>query len=1438
MVRSTGGAARRWGPMLALLVSLATGVALVGASPPAQADALVSIAIQPTCVATGGGGVQFTVVPTQTGVGFTYQWKFNNGMGWGNVTDGTNMFANTVVTGSQSATLSLSTVTPAVDGTQFKVVVTGYTLGPVGSVESDVVAAVAPSVITINTQPSSTSGPPGGNASLSVAASGGSGPLTYQWQYEWFQSAVTTWSPVSSTSTPGVATVSGLGTAHLTLTGLDGLVAYIVFRVTVTDGSSGLAVSGNAFVTIGAAAAPNITVQPAPTTRPVGGSAQFGVTAAPDASDTTGTLSYQWQGQAPGSTTWGNVVNGSQPAGPGITTSATGATTATLSISGLAVLYDKSRFRVVITSSTGGTVTSDPATLSLVRYIVSGPDNDGAGVDGSATFTVVTDKAVNSYEWQYAEPGQADASVVWHGLTDGISLSSADVGITDDSTLTSNSSTLTFTKLPAALNQTRIRVRVTDSTDPLAPTVASGEVLLSVGTAPVIASAVVREPRVVVGGIAHLDATLVTAPVSLPVTWTWQVFEPKTNSNLTALSAPFGWRNLRNGFEPSIGTVSGAKTPTLTLGNLKSVGTLPPAGGTQLSASTLRMPGSQGAPGNPVITTIANRIYRVIVANGVGADVSNGIPLAIGVLPTISTDPTAQTAVDGSASFTTTVTGDPAPTVRWQFRPNGSANWENVDNNGTTVTGATSTTLVLSGLTAVRNQYQYRVVVTNTLGETASSNAAILTVTPLALTITNPVDVIAARVTPMSPTAHATITAITGGDPVATNVIWQWRIPGPTAPWQPLSALDAGVIATPLLANPVAPLLTSVATLGLTGLTPAQNGYRFRGIASRPGGTANDTATSDSMTLTVGTAPTTSNPSDTTAFGGIAQFSVNVTGVPDPTVVWEVSPTGVGNWTTQPGGTVSNGVATLSLTGLTAAQNGYFYHAVVTNTEDSKTSNSAILTVGAAPTVTDPGNAIASNGVATFNVTVGGTPVPKAVAWQQLAPTTGAIWESAGTSQVSGNATTLSLTGLTLDKNGYRYRAMVMNSSGSATSDSASLTVGSVPTVTDPLNRTAVGGSATFTVTVTGDPTPTVVWQRRSPTGSTWATVSGGTVVAGVPTLVLNGLDSASNGYRYRAVASSPRGSATSDSALLTVGAAPTVSNPANMAATGTTASTSVIVAGDSATTVQWQVLVPGGSWTNLVGQTSAVLNLTALTSGANGNRYRAVVTNTIGSAVSDSALLTIGSAPDVSNPAAQTAANHAATFTVTATGTPTPTVKWQVLVPATAPATGARWADVTLNANAVAAFSGGSATLNLLGLSSTSAGYRYRAVASNGIDPAAVSDSALLSVPTAAPSFTTNPTAVSGAPGGSATFTVTVAGEPTPTVQWQALAPTSGAQWTNVSEGQAVGAFASGTTSNTLVLTALTTARTGYRYRAMATNGITPAATSTNAVLTVSSAG
>ena len=93
---------------------------------------------------------------------------------------------------------------------------------------------------------------------------------------------------------------------------------------------------------------------------------------------------------------------------------------------------------------------------------------------------------------------------------------------------------------------------------------------------------------------------------------------------------------------------------------------------------------------------------------------------------------------------------------------------------------------------------------------------------------------------------------------------------------------------------------------------------------------------------------------------------------------------------------------------------------------------------------------------------------------------------------------------------------------------------------TQPQDQSVVEGTtATFSVVVSGTPTPTLAWETSDDSGATWTAVAGATAASYTTPVTTLG----QNGRRLRAVATNSAGAATSNTATLTVTAAPTVGN-------------------------------------------------------------------------------------------------------------------------------------------------------------------------------------------------------------------------------------------------------------------------------------------------------
>lgn len=138
-----------------------------------------------------------------------------------------------------------------------------------------------------------------------------------------------------------------------------------------------------------------------------------------------------------------------------------------------------------------------------------------------------------------------------------------------------------------------------------------------------------------------------------------------------------------------------------------------------------------GATSNTLTITNVNSgnsgTYTVVVSGTCPPAVtSNSVVLNVATAPVISAQPANVTACVGqNATFTVATAGSvPAPTIfQWQVSTNGGSTWTNL-----TTGGSFTPTLTVPSVTLAMNSYRYRVIVTNSCGQSTTSNAAILTV--------------------------------------------------------------------------------------------------------------------------------------------------------------------------------------------------------------------------------------------------------------------------------------------------------------------------------------------------------------------------------------------------------------------------------------------------------------------------------------------------------------------------------------------------------------------------------------------------------------------------------------------------------------------------------------------------------------------------------------
>jgi hypothetical protein len=413
--------------------------------------------------------------------------------------------------------------------------------------------------------------------------------------------------------------------------------------------------------------------------------------------------------------------------------------------------------------------------------------------------------------------------------------------------------------------------------------------------------------------------------------------------------------------------------------------------------------------------------------------------------PVVTTDPTnVSVPAGGTATFTAAASGTPAPTVQWQVSTNGGSSFSNIS-------GATSTTLSVTGTTVSENGYEYRAVFTNSVSS-ATTTAGTLTVTGTAPSITS------ADNKTFTVGSAGSFTVTTGGTP--------------TPAISESGALPSGVTFVD----------NGNGTATLAGTPSANTGGTYSlTITANNGVSPNAT---QSFTLTVDQAPSITSGNNTTFTVGTAgSFTATGAGYPAPTF----SETGL-----LPSGVTLSSAGVLS--GTPAAGTGGSYPITITasNGISPNAAQTFTLTVDQAPSITSANNTTFTVGTAgSFTATGTGYPAPT-FSETGLLPS-GVTFSSAGV--LSG--TPAAGTGGT-----YTISITASNGIGSNATQTFTLTVDQAPAITSGNSTTfTIGSAGSFTVTTTGYPTAALSESGVLPTGVTFVDNGNGTAtLAGTPT--------------------------------------------------------------------------------------------------------------------------------------------------------------------------------------------------------------------------------------------------------------------------------------------------------------------------------------------------
>jgi extracellular elastinolytic metalloproteinase len=592
----------------------------------------------------------------------------------------------------------------------------------------------------------------------------------------------------------------------------------------------------------------------------------------------------------------------------------------------------------------------------------------------------------------------------------------------------------------------------------------------------------------------------------------------------------------------------------------------------------------------------------------------------------------------------------------------------------------------------------------------------------------------------------------------------------------------------------------TASTLTITGVTQSMNNRLYRVLISN---NCPSTATSTATLLTVQTpAAISAQPQSVGACEGTnVTFGITATGSPI-TYQWQVSTNGGSAFTNITGATGN----TYTLSSVSASLNANQYQVVLSGCAATPlTSSPATLTVSNQTSISlQPATTLACSGnAATFVVNaIGG-----GLSYQWQVSTDGGITYN---NIPAATAATLTLNAVSSLQNGYQYRVIISSTcSADVTSQSATLQVSDPPLFTlQPGDITVCEGQLALFNAVVSATNPSYQWQVSTDGGNTYTNIAGATGSAYNVTSVSAG----QNNYQYRVlVFSCDATGIASNPALLTVNTpASFVSQPTDQSVCeGATATFSAGTAG-TAVTYQWQISTDNGAtFTDLNGETNAILQINNAVLAINNNQYRVLLTNPCSNNIASlTARLTVNQSASVgSDPSGVSVCpGNSASFTVSATG-PGLTYQWQFSN------------DGGANYNNISGASTATYTINAV--SSSQDNYLYRALIGSSCAAQPITSAAAVLRVLAAATITENPADTTVCTGGTATFRV-VAQATNNTYQWQ-VSTDGGSTFTNIN----------GAVNPTYTVSTVGTSQNNHQYRVVIT-GNPCGATSTQATLFV----
>jgi hypothetical protein len=381
------------------------------------------------------------------------------------------------VPGAAAATYTLSGITLAMNGDQYRCVVNG-TCPPNTATSNAATLSVA--LISISSQPSSVTICDGGNTGFSVTASGIN--LTYQWQ-------INTGSGFVNLSDGGI--YSGATTSSLNVTGATPAISGYQFRCLVASSSCTNTILSQV-ATLAVNTLPSIGTQPVPQTICTGSSVSFQISGAG-----TG-ATYQWQVNT--GSGFINLMNMAPYSG---------VNTPQLTITAAPIGLNAYAYRCMVSGACTPSAISDPALLTVndPAVVSSSPSSQEVCSGSNVTFTVgVTSVATINYQWQLS----TDAGANWTNISG------------------ANSTSYSLTGVSMSLSGNRYRCLVSNNTCPTQA--ASAAATLTVRQQPSVSLSASPLTGLLPGQVTTLTATP-SAPTGGTYSYTWTL-----NSNAISVS--------------------------------------------------------------------------------------------------------------------------------------------------------------------------------------------------------------------------------------------------------------------------------------------------------------------------------------------------------------------------------------------------------------------------------------------------------------------------------------------------------------------------------------------------------------------------------------------------------------------------------------------------------------------------------------------------------------------------------------------------------------------------------------------------------------------------------------------------------------------------------------------------------------------------------------